>query len=204
MVKELMSRRGQRFSEKEKLTIIAEGEKSGVKTVCAKYDISDRTYRKWRYKAQGIKPRKPLSSAKRLRVLREGEKNGVRGVCAKYGISEGTYRVWRYEAQGIKPRKHFSLGEKLRILDEGCRKGIYRTCAAYRIHPVTYYNWKRKLGYTKRPPRPGRPRRFSKEKELTIILEGERSGIKTVCAKYAISDQTYRLWRYKHTGQAPG
>ena len=28
------------FTEEEKLTIIAEGEKTGVKTVCAKYDIS--------------------------------------------------------------------------------------------------------------------------------------------------------------------
>jgi transposase-like protein len=121
MVKELMSRRGPRFSEKEKLTIISEGEKSGVKTVCAKYDISDQTYREWRYKALKIKSRKHLSSAKRLRVVREAEKNGVGAVCAKYGISEQTYRVWRYEAQGIKPRKHFSLGEKLRILEEGWR-----------------------------------------------------------------------------------
>jgi transposase-like protein len=98
-----MSKRGPRFSEKEKLTIIAEGEKSGVKSVCAKYDISDQIYRKWRYKAVKIKPRKHLSSAKRLRVLREAEKNGVRAVCAKYGISEQTYRLWRYKYSGQAP-----------------------------------------------------------------------------------------------------
>jgi hypothetical protein len=72
-----MSKRGPRFSEKEKLAIVKEGEKTGVKIVCAKYDISDQTYRDWRYKALGIKPRKHISSAKRLRVLREGERNGV-------------------------------------------------------------------------------------------------------------------------------
>jgi transposase-like protein len=91
-----------RFTKEEKLTIIAEGQKIGVKTVSAKYDISDETYRRWRYKAQAIKPRKHLSTAKRLRILREGEKSGVRAVCAKYGISDQTYRHWRYKAQGIK------------------------------------------------------------------------------------------------------
>jgi transposase-like protein len=35
-----------RFTEEEKLTILAEGEKTGVKTVCAKYDISDQAYRR--------------------------------------------------------------------------------------------------------------------------------------------------------------
>jgi transposase-like protein len=191
-----------RFTEEEKLTIIAEGEKTGVKIVCAKYDIGDQTYRKWRHKALGIKPRKHLSSAKRLRVLREGEKNGVRAACAKYGISDQTYRVWRYEAQGLKPRKHFSLRKKLKILEEGCRKGIYRTCAAYHIDPVTYYNWKRRFGFTK-SPKAGRPRRFSKEQELDIVLEGEKNGLKAVCTKYRISDQTYRLWRRKHADPAP-
>ena len=58
-----------RFNEEEKLTIIAEGQKAGVRAICAKYDISDQTYRDWRYKTLGIKPRKHLSSAKRLRVL---------------------------------------------------------------------------------------------------------------------------------------
>jgi transposase-like protein len=35
-----MSWRGPRFSEKEKLAIVKEGEKVGVKAVCAKYGIS--------------------------------------------------------------------------------------------------------------------------------------------------------------------
>jgi hypothetical protein len=70
-----MSKRSPLFSEKEKLAILEEGEKNGVKAVRAKYDISDQTYRKWRYKVLGIKPRGYLSSAKRLRVLREGVLN---------------------------------------------------------------------------------------------------------------------------------
>jgi transposase-like protein len=44
-----------RFTEEEKLTIIAEGENTGVKTVCAKYDIGDQTYRNWRYEARARK-----------------------------------------------------------------------------------------------------------------------------------------------------
>jgi len=35
-----------RFTEEEKLTILAEGEKTGVKTVCAKYDINTQSYAK--------------------------------------------------------------------------------------------------------------------------------------------------------------
>jgi transposase-like protein len=63
-----------RFSEEEKLTIIAEGEKNGVRAVCAKYGISDDTYRRWRYKALGIRPKRHFSLEKRLRVLKEGQK----------------------------------------------------------------------------------------------------------------------------------
>jgi transposase-like protein len=39
-----MSRRGPRFSEKEKLAIVKQGEKTGVKAVCAKYDNCSQTY----------------------------------------------------------------------------------------------------------------------------------------------------------------
>jgi transposase-like protein len=185
-----------RFTEEEKLTIMAEGEKTGVKTVCAKYAISDQTYRDWRYKALGIKPRKHLSSAKRLRVLREGEKNGVRVACAKYGISDQTYRVWRYEAQGIKPRKHFSLRKKLKILEEGCRKGIYRTCAAYHIDPVTYYNWKRRFGFTKSPKAGGWPKKqLSRTEKLRILEEGYQNGINQVCTVHRIHPMTYYRWK---------
>ena len=184
-----------RFTEEEKLTIIAEGQKTGVKTVCAKYDISDQTYRDWRYKTLGIKPRKHLFSAKRLRVLREGERNGVRAACAKYGISDQTYRVWRYQTQGLKPRKHFSLKKKLKILEEGARDGVYRTCAAYHIGPVTYYNWKRKFGFTKSPTKAGRPNRFSEEEKLAILEEGNENGILRTCTAYGISSQTYYHWK---------
>jgi transposase-like protein len=45
-----MSKRGPRFTEKEKLAILKEGEKNGVNAVCAKYGVSEQTYRVWRYK----------------------------------------------------------------------------------------------------------------------------------------------------------
>src|SRR5215469_8214464 len=100
-----MPKHGPRFTQEERLAIVKEGEKDGINAVCAKYGISDQSYRLWRYQASGIQPRKHLSSAKRLQILREGEKNGVRAVCAKYGITYQTYRVWRYKAAGIQPRR---------------------------------------------------------------------------------------------------
>jgi transposase-like protein len=186
-----------RFTDEEKLAIIKEGEKTGVKAVCAKYDICDETYRRWRYNALKIKPRKYLSSAKRLRVLREGEKKGVRAVCAKYGISDQTYRIWRYKAQGIKPRKHFSLKKKLRILEEGVRDGVCRTCAAYGINPTSYYNWRHKLGFTKLPSRPGGPERCGDEEKLAILEEGFENGILRTCTAHGISTPTYYKWKRK-------
>jgi transposase-like protein len=44
--------------KKKKLAIVKEGEKTGVEAVCAKYDITDQSYRFWRYKALGIGPKK--------------------------------------------------------------------------------------------------------------------------------------------------
>ena len=82
--------RPSRFSEEEKLAIVKEGEKNGVKAVCAKYGINDATYRRWRYKALGIQPRRRFSLEQRLRVLKEGQKAGVKAVCAKYGINDAT------------------------------------------------------------------------------------------------------------------
>jgi hypothetical protein len=52
-----MSKRGPRFSEKEKLAILKEGEGNDVNAVCAQYGMSDQT---WRYKAHGARPRKQL------------------------------------------------------------------------------------------------------------------------------------------------
>jgi len=108
----------------------------------------------------------------------------------------------RYKAHGVMPRKHFSLKNKLKILEEGARNGIYRTCAANQISRPTYYNWRHKLGFTKLPRR-GRPGRFNEEEKLAILREGEKIGVKAVCAKYAISDQNWRRWRYKIKGTEP-
>jgi hypothetical protein len=54
------------------LAILKEGEKNGFKAVCAKYDTSTQSYRLWRYKAEGTKPRKHLPVEKKLQILEEG------------------------------------------------------------------------------------------------------------------------------------
>jgi hypothetical protein len=35
------------------------------------------------------------------------------------------------------------------------------------------------------------------DEELAILKEEEKNDVKAVCAKYHISTQSYRLWRYK-------
>jgi transposase-like protein len=67
-----MSGCGPRFNEEQKLAIVKEGEKTGVEAVCVKYDISDQSYRNWRYKALGIQPKNQQSRTKKLRILEEG------------------------------------------------------------------------------------------------------------------------------------
>ena len=67
-----MSKRGPRFTEKEKLAILKEGEKNGVKAVCAKYGVSEQTYRVWRYKIKGIEPKKQFSIKKKREILEQG------------------------------------------------------------------------------------------------------------------------------------
>ena len=85
-----------RFTEEEKLAIIKEGQKIGAKAVCAKYDISGRSYRVWRYKAQGIKPRTTRFSLKeKLKILEEGVRDGIYRTCAAYHINPTTYYNWR-------------------------------------------------------------------------------------------------------------
>jgi transposase-like protein len=147
-----------RFTEEEKLKIIAEGQKAGVKAICAKYDVSDQTYRAWRYKAQGIKPRKLFSLKKKLKILEEGARDGIYRTCAAYHINPTTYYNWRHKLGFTKlPRRgrpeRFSKQEKLAILEEGYKNGILRTCTAYGISSQTYYHWKRRLGYCRRPRR---------------------------------------------------
>jgi hypothetical protein len=71
-----MSRRGPRFNEQQKLAILKEGEKNGVKAVCAKYHISAQSYRLWRYKVQGTKAKKYLPVEKKRRIL-EGYLSGT-------------------------------------------------------------------------------------------------------------------------------
>jgi transposase-like protein len=39
---------------------------------------------------------------------------------------------------------------------------------------------------------PCRRRLFNKEEKLAIVKEGEKTGVKAVCTKYDICDETYR------------
>jgi len=55
-----MAKRGPQYSQKERLVVVKEGEKNGVKAVCAKYGISTQSYRTWRYRVHGIRLRKQL------------------------------------------------------------------------------------------------------------------------------------------------
>jgi transposase-like protein len=86
-----MSKRGPRFSEKEKLAILNEGEKNGVKAVRAKYDINDQSYRLWRYKTHGIKPKKQRSRTEKLRIIEQCFQNGINQTCAGYGVDRTNY-----------------------------------------------------------------------------------------------------------------
>src|SRR6516162_11705646 len=90
-----MSKRGPRFSEKEKLAILKEGGRNGVKAVCAKYGVSDQTYRVWRYKIKGIEPKKQFSIKKKREILEEGFQNGIERVCPAYRIHSTTYYRWK-------------------------------------------------------------------------------------------------------------
>jgi transposase-like protein len=90
-----MSRRGPRFNEEQKLAILKEGEKNGVKAVCAKYDTSTQSYRLWRYKAQGTKRRKCFAFEKKIRILEERYLKGIQQVCNAYRINPTTYYYWK-------------------------------------------------------------------------------------------------------------
>jgi transposase-like protein len=131
--------------------LVRRAQKTGVKAVCAKYDICDQTYRVWRYKAQGIKPRKHFSSKKKLKILEEGARDGVCRTCADYRINPTTYYDWRHKLGFTKlPSRpgrpeRFGDEQKLAILKEGSENGILRTCTALGISISTYYHWKRKL-----------------------------------------------------------
>jgi transposase-like protein len=90
-----MSRRGPRFNEEQKLAIVKEGEKTGVETVCAKYGISDQSYRNWRHRAYGTQPKKYRSSEEKLRILEEGFHNGISRTCAAHRIDPTLYYYWK-------------------------------------------------------------------------------------------------------------
>jgi len=88
-----MSKGGPRFSEKEKLAIVKEGEKTGVKAVCAKYGCSERAYRIWTCTAYGIylsdyyrwkqkfqfqkSPRRSFSEQERLQIIKDAIRDGI-------------------------------------------------------------------------------------------------------------------------------
>ena len=101
-----------------------EGEKTGVKTVCAKYDISDQAYREWRYKARGIQPKKHHSPEERLKALKEAQKIGIKAVCAKYGITPQTYRSGAMKLTALNLGSTSLRRRNSRFLRKVVRKGF--------------------------------------------------------------------------------
>jgi hypothetical protein len=51
VVREALTQSVASFYGRKRVTIVKEREKTGAKAVCAKYDISDQSYRNRRYKA---------------------------------------------------------------------------------------------------------------------------------------------------------
>jgi len=138
-----MSRRGPRFNEAEKLAIVKEGEKNGVRAVCVKYGISDQSFRLWRYKVRGIQPKKFYSLEKKHGILEEGFQNGIERVCAAHRIDPMTYYRWK-KALGYsksrrrgKPRR-FSREEILAIVKEAEETSTKAVCEKYKISPSRY------------------------------------------------------------------
>lgn len=101
--------------KKKKLAIVKEGEKTGVEAVCAKYDITDQSYRFWRYKALGIRPKTQLSLTEKLRILEEGHNNGINQICAANRIDPRTYYRWKKELGYSKSRPR--LGRPRRFIE---------------------------------------------------------------------------------------
>lgn len=101
--------------KKKKLAIVKEGEKTGVEAVCAKYDITDQSYRFWRYKTLGIRPKKQLSLTEKLRILEEGYNNGINQICAANRIDPRTYYRWKKELGYSKSRPR--LGRPRRFIE---------------------------------------------------------------------------------------
>src|SRR5262249_36298445 len=135
-----MSKRGSRFSEKEKLAILKEGEKAGVKAVCEKYGISDQTYRLWRYKAAGIQSKKQFSEEEKRQILEEGYQNGIERVCAAYRIHDRTYYRWKKKLGYSKspPRqrrpRRFTKEQVLAMAREAKKTSTKAVCEKYKIN----------------------------------------------------------------------
>jgi transposase-like protein len=141
-----MSKRGPHFTNQQKFAIVKEGEKTGVEAVCAKYDISDQSYRLWRYKALGIQSKKQLSCTEKLRILEEGYNNGVNRVCAVHRIDPMTYCRWKKALGSSKSRRRgrprrFSREEVLAIVKEAEKTSTKAVCEKYKISPSRYSVW---------------------------------------------------------------
>lgn len=70
-----------RFSEEQVIGILREAEGSTVKAVCARHNISEATFYKWRAKYGGM----DVSEARRLRALEE-ENRRLKGVVADQAV----------------------------------------------------------------------------------------------------------------------
>jgi len=187
-----MSKRGPRFSEKEKLAIFKEGKKNGVKAACAKYDISDQAYRVWRYKAAGIQPRKQFSIEKKSQILEEGFQEVIEQVCAAYRINLRTYYRWKRKLGFTQSlRRSFTKNEQLLIVKDAIRDGISKASRKHKVNGAKVHGWAQQLGL-QIPKAAGR---FTVQEKLRILEEGYQNGISRVCNAYQIDPTTYYYWK---------
>ena len=156
-----MSKRGPRFTEKEKLAILKEGEKNGVKAVCAKYGVSDQTYRVWRYKTKGIEHKKQFSIKKKREILEQGFQNGIEQVCAAYRISPRTYYRWKKLDFTKSLRRSFTEKEQLLIVKDAIRDGISKASRKHKVNGAKVRGWAQQLGLQIPRAAAGSPRRRS-------------------------------------------
>jgi transposase-like protein len=182
------------FSHETELAIVQEGEEKGVKAVCAKYGVGYQTYRDWRFKARGIRPRKRFSLGEKLQILEEGYQNGIPAVCGKYQIETTTYHRWKHKLGFNKsPKRVFSEKERLLIVNDAVEDGICKACRKHKVSEARVHDWAQAFGLEILHHRS----RFSPQQKLQILEEGYQNGISRTCTAYGIDLTVYYYWKSK-------
>jgi hypothetical protein len=110
--------------------------------VLAKYGISDQSYRNWRYRVNGIKPKKQLSRTEKHQILEEGFQNGIKEASAAHGVDPASYFRWEKKFGFLKsrpipgPPRRFSEEQELTIIKEADKIGSKAVREKYGISPL--------------------------------------------------------------------